>query len=228
MAMKYTQIQQLENNIWDSLFAMSRSYDNVETQACSFRLLILSISYMLSVIANKYNFEKYKYRFRDTILFFKYQNCMCDDDFKDKCPTTDELFPFMKKYYNHCMSLEGSNIIQYDEFDKKYNLDKLTKSWWGPKLWYVIHTLAAFYDDSNSYFIAYKCFIMCLVHTLPCKICRVHFLKHITKESNDINKYSKDKQSLLYWSFIIHNSANAALGKPQFTFENASKLYLHQ
>lgn len=224
----YNKISKLDDNIWKSLFAMSRAYDDVETQGCSFRLLVLSVSYMLSVIAREYKYEKLMNRFCNTITFFNINHCMCDDGFKMACPSTDQLYTFMKKYYNFCMSREGQPLMRYSDFDKIYEIDKLTKSWWGPKLWFVIHELGACYDLSPeyNYFVTYKCFIMCLVHTLPCKVCRMHFLKHTTKPENDINKFSSSKEDLLYWSFGIHNSANKALNKPQFAWEDAKKLYL--
>lgn len=224
----YEIIIKLEDDMWKSLFAMSRAYDDVETQGCSFRLLILSMSYMLSVIAKIHKFERFLNRFSDTIYYFNENNCMCDNGFKEKCPSTSELFDFMKRYYNFCMSRENQLIKKYSELDEEYNIDKMTKSWWGPKLWNVIHTFGAFYCNSKEYdyFVSYKCFIMCLIHTLPCKVCRVHFLKHTTKESNNINKFSKNNVDLLFWSFNIHNGANAFLQKPTFKWNDAMDLYI--
>lgn len=221
-------IKKLEEYIWNSLFAMSRAYDDVETQGCSFRLLILSISYMLSVIGVKHKINHLVDRFCNTINFFEINNCMCDDGFKQQCPSTSELYEFMKKYYNYCMSRESGKILSYKEMDKIYDIDKMTKNWWGPNLWNVLHYFGAYYcpDDKYEYFVAYKCMIMCLVHTLPCKICRVHFLKHTTKPDHNIDKFSKSNFDLLFWSFTIHNSANSFLNKRIYLWDEAIDQYI--
>jgi len=224
-------IQKLDNNIWKSLFYMTKAYSDVETQACSFRLLILSMSYMISNIATRYSsefgrFNNLKMRFCNTIIFFEKMGCNCDSAFKSVCPSSDKLFNLMKQYYNFCASRENKIIKKYSDFDREFDENKITKGVWGPTIWNIIHMFAAFYDQTAEYFTSYKCFVMCLTHTLPCSECRMHFLKHITKPENNINKFSKTNTDLLYWSFNIHNAANLSLNKPLFEWKNAYEMYI--
>lgn len=216
----------LDVYVWDSLFCMSRAYKNVDIQACSFRLLVLCTSYMITIIGKEYRITNFINRFENTVKFFELNNCMCDNDFKNMCPTNSELFKLMMKYYNYIISLEGKAIQSYESLEKKYDVKFLTKKWWGPKIWYLIHTFATFYieSDDNLYLTNYKCFIMCLTKTLPCNECRTHFYTHITKKENDLNKFKKSNVDLLYWSFLIHNIANLSLqheGKIQYCWKNA-------
>ena len=146
-------INKLDEYIWYTIFVVSRSYDDVETQSCSVRLLIMSMKYMLSEIAKKYNYTSLKNRFDNTVCFFKEYDCICEENFKDKCPSTNELYEFMKKYYNYCVSRENKQIIQYPDFDVVYNIDKMTKPEWGKRLWFIMHTFAALYLFNNNDFL---------------------------------------------------------------------------
>lgn len=224
----HQKIAKLDNMVWKSLFCMSKAYENVTIQACSVRLLVLSVSKMLSTIGEIHKYDTLIDRFKNTVYFFKINGCMCDDDFIGKCPNTLELFKFMKKYYNFCLSREGKVLVPYAELDDIYETNKLTKNFWGPKIWYIIHGFAAFYNptDEYNYLTTYKCFVMCLVQTLPCKVCRSHFLKTITQEMNNINKFSKTNNDLLYWTYLIHNVVNTSLDKETYKWEFVMKEYL--
>lgn len=223
-------IDELESKMWDSLFCMSRSYTDAKLQGCSFRMLLLALAVMTSCIAETYGEERLKKRFENTINFLKINNCTCDVNFEQLCPSTSELFSFMCKYYNFCNSRENKKLESYEFLDVKYTVPKLTKTWWGPRIWFLNHALASFYDRTGdpNYIVAFKCFQMCLVYVLPCEICRAHYLASISKKENDMNNFTDSNENLLFWTFIIHNEANYIVypDKPPHSWDTAMKAHL--
>uniref|UniRef100_A0A6C0CGR7 thiol oxidase n=1 Tax=viral metagenome TaxID=1070528 RepID=A0A6C0CGR7_9ZZZZ len=81
---------------------------------------------------------------------------------------------------------------------------------WGPGLWKYIHTVAAAADTPEKRDAFHK-FIIALAPTLPCKVCKGHFEENQRKF--DIRNYKRDQESLLMWTYLMHDAVNQAQGK---------------
>ena len=58
---------------------------------------------------------------------------------------------------------------------------------------------------------------------LPCQGCANHYKENIANVP--IDDHLKDRESLLRWTFDIHNEVNKLKGKPILSYEDALKLY---
>ena len=52
---------------------------------------------------------------------------------------------------------------------------------WGPKLWFVLHTISFNYPEKQSSVDKqqYHDFFVNLKHMIPCVVCREHYTEHI-------------------------------------------------
>jgi hypothetical protein len=94
---------------------------------------------------------------------------------------------------------------------------------WGPSLWRVLHSLAFSISQTpdpqkTRQFLE---LVDSLRNLLPCEECRLHFDDYVNENN------PKKASDLAYWTFELHNSVNKRLGKPQFSFDDVSKLYLN-
>jgi hypothetical protein len=92
---------------------------------------------------------------------------------------------------------------------------------WGPSLWRVLHSLSFSIEDGNKN--DRKNFLDVLESLrslLPCEDCRQHFCAYM-KENNP-----NEAADLAVWTFDFHNAVNTRLGKPQYGFNDVSKLYM--
>lgn len=81
---------------------------------------------------------------------------------------------------------------------------------WGPGLWRAIHSMAATaetYEDR----INFKNMMTSMALVLPCNVCRKHLTENMKK--NPIEKYMQSNESLFFWTYLLHDSVNAAQGK---------------
>ena len=92
--------------------------------------------------------------------------------------------------------------------------DGMLTSVWGPSLWHSLHTISFNYpikptkEDKQNYYI----FFISLKHTLPCKYCRLNFIKNI--KSVPLNmKTMKNRYTLSKWVYDLHEEINTMLGK---------------
>ena len=98
----------------------------------------------------------------------------------------------------------------------------------GSGMWYVMHTqgVVAITPAMKA---AYESNTNALCDSFRCKTCQPHFRLFI--DTHDIKKYFNmyDAQGrdigCFYWSWLLHNSVNARLGKYQPTFEEAYAFY---
>lgn len=214
-------LDKLNKTIWNTLFCISRAYHDVDIQACEVRLTVFCLALLMSKLAEKQNNQKYAKRFTHTIYFFNQKNCKCTDDFKLTCKDKHTLFHFMCEYYNSCRVAEHEHAELYSNLEIAYTPEIMTKSWWGPQIWFLIHVFAHLYDGSEQYLKTFKCFNMCLTRVLPCNVCRTNFSNKIFE--NNMDDYIKQGQTLFYWTVIIHNLANVSLNKPEYSYERALK-----
>jgi hypothetical protein len=81
---------------------------------------------------------------------------------------------------------------------------------WGPGLWKYFHTAAAAADtpEKRDAFVA---MIPAIHATLPCKKCKEHFAENQRKY--DIRNYKQNQETLLMWTYLMHDAVNQAQGK---------------
>ena len=101
-------------------------------------------------------------------------------------------------------------------FSKKHyqSGDGMLTTVWGPSLWHTLHTISFNYpvnptqkDKKN-----YKRFILSLKHTLPCKYCRINFVKNL-KVMPLTNNCLKNRNNFSRWMYKLHEHINKMLNK---------------
>jgi hypothetical protein len=95
---------------------------------------------------------------------------------------------------------------------------------WGASQWKCIHAAAAnaVTPSKRRHFIKY---IRELIFMLPCDSCRNNLRLHFS--ALPINKYLGNPESLLMWTFLLHNRVNQNLGKPQVSWEQVRATYMN-
>ena len=96
---------------------------------------------------------------------------------------------------------------------------------WGPKLWFVIHTLALNYPDNPSYDQKriHEDFFNSLVFLIPCDKCRIHYRQHIN--NNPVVNHLKNSDTLFRYTIDLHNEVNKTLNKRLYSYDEAVKFY---
>jgi len=96
---------------------------------------------------------------------------------------------------------------------------------WGPKLWFVIHTMALNFPDNPSYEDKrhYEEFFNNLTFLIPCDKCRIHYTDRIRK--NPIINHLENSDMLFRYTVNLHNDVNKSLHKPLHTYEQVINIY---
>ena len=96
---------------------------------------------------------------------------------------------------------------------------------WGPKLWFVIHTIALNFPDEPTYndIRNTEQFFESLKYNIPCDKCRVHYTQRITK--NPIINHLKNSDTLFRYTIELHNDVNLSLGKRTYTYDEVVNFY---
>tara|TARA_B100001027_G_C16191593_1_gene296296 strand:+ start:442 stop:888 length:447 start_codon:yes stop_codon:yes gene_type:complete len=96
---------------------------------------------------------------------------------------------------------------------------------WGPKLWFVIHTIALNYPDNPSYDQKriHEDFFNNLVFLIPCDKCRIHYRQHIN--NNPVVNHLKNSDTLFRYTIDLHNEVNKTLNKRLYSYDEAVKFY---
>ena len=96
---------------------------------------------------------------------------------------------------------------------------------WGPHGWKFMHYVALGYPDlpTDTDKSAYQNFYESLRDVLPCQGCATHYKETILQYP--VKDHLQDRESLLRWSFEIHNTVNKRVEKPTLTYEDALQLY---
>jgi hypothetical protein len=102
----------------------------------------------------------------------------------------------------------------------------VTKSVWGPCVWYLFHTLAykavpADFHEIKDDLIQY---IQRICSNLPCPECTQHAIDYMKTHARVIAQIST-KEHLHFFLVDFHNAVNARKNKPQFTYEQANEMY---
>ncbi len=109
-----------------------------------------------------------------------------------------------------------NNLDLKNVFGEDYNENNgmITKIW-GPGLWVGLHTISFGYPlhPTEEEKINYYNFFKSLSFVLPCKYCRLSYSEFIstgkTKLTMDV---MKNRYTLAYWLFLIHQAVNEKLG----------------
>lgn len=86
---------------------------------------------------------------------------------------------------------------------------------WGPPTWKTLHCISFGYpvNPTKEDKVHYKMFFKMIGYVLPCKSCRHSYIKFIeegdTKMTDDV---FKDRKSLTFWLFKIHQAVNNKIG----------------
>ena len=92
--------------------------------------------------------------------------------------------------------------------------DGMLTTVWGPSMWHSLHTISFNYpfkptpNEKKTY---YK-FFLSLKHILPCKFCRINYVKNL-KAIPLTMKTMKNRHSLSKWLYDLHEEVNKMLGK---------------
>ena len=117
---------------------------------------------------------------------------------------------------------------------RKNNKNKNKNRWlrtkaWGCPSWFVFHSFAMSYPKhkaSKTEKRNYKQFYKLFGKVLPCSLCRTSYAKFL-KKSPLTSKVLRDRKSLVYWTFKIHNYVNKKLGCKVLTRKQMNLKYKH-
>lgn len=107
--------------------------------------------------------------------------------------------------------------------------DGMLTSVWGPSLWHYLHTISFNYPvkPTNNDKEHYKEFLKLLVHTLPCKYCRIN-LKNNFKQLPITDKVMKNRENFSKYVYKLHELVNKMLGKNSgLSYEDVRERYEH-
>lgn len=92
---------------------------------------------------------------------------------------------------------------------------------WGPRKWNELHRKALnFYPcQAKDFLLWLRMFLL----KLPCPECQIHFAKLLL--SNPVEPYLTNRETLFYWTYIIHDQVNARLGKYSPPYAIAKSIY---
>jgi hypothetical protein len=102
----------------------------------------------------------------------------------------------------------------------------VSKSVWGPCVWYLFHTLA--YKAVPENFAEIKTeliqYIQRICANLPCPECTQHATEYMRQHSRVLSMMTT-KEQLHQFLVDFHNVVNARKQKPRFTYEQAEAKY---
>ena len=92
--------------------------------------------------------------------------------------------------------------------------DGMMTSVWGPPMWHVLHTISFNYpiEPSEEQKKHYYKFYKNLVNILPCKYCRENLSNNL-KTNNLTKDVMKNRETLSYWVYNLHEIINKMLNK---------------
>lgn len=96
---------------------------------------------------------------------------------------------------------------------------------WGPPFWFFIHTLALSYPNYPNEITKRKYYdtITNMPLFIPNEKMGDAFARLL--DEFPVTPYLTNKDSLMHWTFFIHNKYNKVLGKREITFDEAIQMY---
>jgi hypothetical protein len=99
----------------------------------------------------------------------------------------------------------------------------LAKSW-GPSTWNLLHCLSLSWNpDKIDMYIK---LIKLIRDTIPCHICKKHFIRTLNRPGNNIKKNCSDKDLMFKWTVRLHNNVNRMNSKRIFKPNQARNIYI--
>lgn len=101
---------------------------------------------------------------------------------------------------------------------------------WGPSFWFSLHVSAAHYPENPSQIVRerMKQRIMAIPYEVPCSTCRPHASAFIESYRDKLDQVVSNKHELGKFYVDFHNKVNKRYGKPEWTYEQAYKVYSGQ
>jgi len=101
---------------------------------------------------------------------------------------------------------------------------------WGPAFWFSLHVSAAHYPEEPSQIVRerMKQRIMAIPYEVPCAICRPHASAFIESYRDKLDQVVSNKHELGKFYVDFHNKVNKRYNKPEWTYEQAYKVYSGQ
>ena len=95
----------------------------------------------------------------------------------------------------------------------------------GPKLWFMIHTIAINYPDNPTYQDkrSHEEFYNSLKYVIPCEKCRVHYTQRLKRMP--IINHLDNSDALFRYTIDLHNQVNKSLNKKIYSYEEVMKIY---
>lgn len=73
------------------------------------------------------------------------------------------------------------------------------KSWWGPRIWRILHSLAEI-NDRTDVGPAWRQALLLTAEVLPCAVCRAHFRNHVRSIGFPVGVSSYATLRRLFWT----------------------------
>lgn len=142
----------------------------------------------------------------------------------------DTLFEWVYKLNNYISLLKRrqgqlvTDNMTLEQTREQYQF--ITKNDWGNFIWFLIHFIAANLQGPlhKNHSIAFRAFIVCLSHILPCVECRHHMSEYL--KTSNIDPYLSKVDGAYLWTWEFHNEVNIRLGKPIMEMRQSQGLYL--
>ena len=107
--------------------------------------------------------------------------------------------------------------------------DGMLTSIWGPSLWHSLHTMSFNYPNKPTKIQKrkYKSTILNLKYTLPCKYCRINFIKNLKHlPLNDC--HMKNRKTFSKYVYNLHEHINTMLNKKSnLSYDDVRERYEH-
>jgi hypothetical protein len=99
---------------------------------------------------------------------------------------------------------------------------------WGPKLWFIIHTIALNFSDNPTYneIRNIEMFFNSLKFNIPCEKCRIHYSERLDK--NPIINHLKNSETIFKYTIDLHNEVNKSLGKRIYSYDEVLEIYKNE
>lgn len=117
--------------------------------------------------------------------------------------------------------------------EMKYQTETISTSnpkVWGPSFWFSLHVSAAHYPENPSQIVRerMKQRILAIPYEVPCGTCRPHASAFIESYRDNLDQVVSNKHELGKFYVDFHNKVNKRYGKPEWTYEQAYKVYSGQ
>jgi hypothetical protein len=101
---------------------------------------------------------------------------------------------------------------------------------WGPSFWFSLHVSAAHYPENPSQIVRdrMKQRILAIPYEVPCPTCRPHAISFIESYRDKLDQVVSSRHALGKFYVDFHNKVNKRYNKPEWTYEQAYKVYSGQ